>query len=250
MSVFLAVACISCICFSWPWRRQANDFYYPPSKQRNDFQQPHTLNSDIVTNDHSTARKRNKDLVAHLQIQVEELPRYVQSRHVSKCTLLIPLIALMHNAHAPSHTHIPIFFPASSSEKNELHRTNEVMRAQMNLLEETNRSLLLNQMTNGGMGGMGGGGGLAGLSALGGAGRLLGGAPGFGAAGIQGLLGGGGAGQASNFLDHLTMERIAAQNRIQALRQASQQGGMDNNNNNSSSNNNTDNLNTKQGFYR
>lgn len=123
-------------------------------------------------------------------------------------------------------------------EKLELKRTTEVMRAQMNLLEETNRSLFLNQMANGG-GTMG----IGGLGALGGAGRLLG-APGLGA-GMHGVLGGAGASQSTLF-DQVAMERVAAQIRLQTMRQASAQGALDN------SNNNGDNLDTskQQGFFR
>ena len=144
-----------------------------------------------------SARKRNKDLVGHLQNQVEELTR----------------------------------------EKNELKRNCEVMRAQMNLLEETNRSLLLQQMANGG-----GTSSLGGFGGLGAAGRLFGGS-GLGA-GMSGFMGGAGVAP-SMLLDQLTMERIAAQNRIQALRQASAQGGLDN------SNHNFDNLDAqKQRFFQ
>ena len=145
-----------------------------------------------------SARKRNKDLVGHLQNQVEELTR----------------------------------------EKNELKRNCEVMRAQMNLLEETNRSLLLQQMASGG----GGASSLGGFGGLGAGGRLFGGA-GLGA-GMSGFMGGAGVAP-SLLLDQLTMERIAAQNRIQALRQASAQGGLDN------SNHNFENLDAqKQRFFR
>ena len=126
-------------------------------------------------------------------------------------------------------------------EKLELKRTTEVMRAQMNLLEETNRSLFLNQMANGG-----GTIGLGGLGALGGAGRLLG-TPGMGAGmtGMHGVLGGGGASQ-SMLLDQVAMERMAAQIRLQTMRQASAQGALDN------SNNTGENLETSRqpGFFR
>ena len=123
-------------------------------------------------------------------------------------------------------------------EKIELKRTTEVMRAQMNLLEETNRSLLLNHMANGG-----GAIGLGGLGALGGAGRFLG-APGLGS-GMHDVLGGSGASQ-SALLDQVAMERMAAQIRLQTLRQASAQGALD------GSNNNGETLDTSKqlGFFR
>lgn len=140
----------------------------------------------------SSARRRNKDLVAHLQYQVDELTR----------------------------------------DKNELKRTNEVMRAQLDMLEQTNRQLLMNQLANGNGGG--GGGFMAGLVG-GGGGGLLGAAAGAGGmGGMEAMLGsgftgggGGGAtgpGGASSLLDQLTMERIAAQNRIQALQQQARFG--------------------------
>jgi len=142
----------------------------------------------------SVARRRNKDLVAHLQYQVDELTR----------------------------------------DKNELKRTNEVMRAQLDMLEQTNRQLLMNQLANGGNGGGGVGAGfMAGLVG-GGGGGLLGAAAGAGGMGGMeamlgsGFTGGGGAnghGGASSLLDQLTMERIAAQNRIQALQQQARFGG-------------------------
>lgn len=120
----------------------------------------------------SAARKRNKDLVAHLQFQVEELTR----------------------------------------EKNELKRANEVMRVQLDMLAETNRTLLLNQIANGG-----GGSATAGALGLGGA---LGSAS-LGALGLGGPAGlpGNNTGHPAALVDQLTMERIAAQSRLQAMQQ-------------------------------
>jgi hypothetical protein len=121
------------------------------------------------------ARKRSKDLVAHLQGQVEELTK----------------------------------------EKAELKRANEVMRAQLELLEQQNRTLMINQLAGqafnptlvGGAQGLGAGGGAfpAGAGGLGG----------------QGMGGGQGA---MSLLDRLAVERAAAQNRLQAL-QAQGLGG-------------------------
>lgn len=75
---------------------------------------------------HQTARKRNKDLIAHLQKQVEELTR----------------------------------------DKAELKRANEVMRAQTELLAQQNRTLMMNQLAGGAAFGLGGGFGMAGGAAF------------------------------------------------------------------------------------
>jgi len=134
----------------------------------------------------SSARKRNKNLVATLQVQVEDLTK----------------------------------------ERDDLKRSNETMRAQLDMLEQTNRSLLISQITSGGGGG--------GLGGFGGGGHLGGGAGfGLGGMGASGMLGM--RGNNASLAEQLTMERIAAQSRLQAMHQAglgSGGAGLDSNNQN------------------
>ena len=112
------------------------------------------------------ARKRSKDLIAHLQRQVEEL----------------------------------------SKDKASLERTNEVMQAQLQLLEQQNRTLMMNQRGPSAM-----------IPGVAGAGSLLG--------GLQGtqLMGGGPGGLPSVSL----LESLTAQGRLASLQgDSSSQGGI------------------------
>ena len=144
-------------------------------------------------------------------------------------------------------------------DKNELKRVNEVMRAQMDLLEQTNRQLLINQLANGGgVGALGGGGvdlagvgGLLGAAGLGTGGMLAGNTP----AGFPGAAGPPtGVAVAPTLFDQLTMERIAAQNRFQALQQARLEGavlvgGATDGANNSNTDNKNGNVSNSQNGY-
>lgn len=147
------------------------------------------------------ARKRSKDLVEHLQTQVGELTK----------------------------------------DKTELKRGNDLMRAQLELLEKQNHTLMMNQLTAGqgmsqqgmsqqgmsqqgmSMGG-GGGQGVSGMGGLAGLGAMGGGNASFSNQGGVGA-GGGGSMPSMSLLDRLTMERAAAQNRFQALQQQLLGGG-------------------------
>jgi hypothetical protein len=153
-----------------------------------------------------TARKRSKELVEHLQDQVEELTK----------------------------------------DKAELKRGNELMRAQLELLEQQNRTLMMNQLASQGMnagmgvyggqaglvgpmgGGLGGGlggqvGGGAGMGGMGGGGGGGGGqysVNGMNAGGPAGMMGGqpnmqgGGGAGGMTLLDRLSMDRAATQNQL------------------------------------
>jgi hypothetical protein len=130
-----------------------------------------------------------------------------------------------------------------TKDKAELKRGNELMRAQLELLEQQNRTLMMNQLAsqgmNGGLGGYGGqagmvgpmggglGGGLggqvgggAGMGGMGGGGGGQYGVNGMNAGGTAGMMSGqgnmqgGGAGGGMTLLDRLSMDRATTQNQL------------------------------------
>lgn len=121
------------------------------------------------------ARKRSKDLIAHLQQQVEEL----------------------------------------SKDKAQLERTNEVMQAQLQLLEQQNRTLMMNQRTSSVA--------IPSMGAVGGPGSLLGGFH-QGNTGTAAQIGQNTG--AAGFPSVSLLESLSAQGRFASFQNDGQQGGL------------------------